>query len=47
MIIDFAGCWVIEVLCKKFFADLQPKSMITRGKERREQRRVAEAKKTV
>ena len=40
MIIDFAGCWLIEVTCKHFFADLDPKEMITRGRERREQRRM-------
>lgn len=39
MIIDFAGCWVIEAVCKHLFADLEPKAMITRGRERREQRR--------
>jgi cation-transporting ATPase 13A1 len=39
MIIDFAGCWLIEVVCKHLFADLEPKDMITRGRERREQRR--------
>lgn len=42
MVIDFAGCWVIEVACKWLFADMQPKAMITRGRERREQRRIAE-----
>jgi cation-transporting ATPase 13A1 len=39
MIIDFAGCWVIEVVCKHLFADLEPKTMVTRGRERREKRR--------
>ncbi|KAF8958414.1 endoplasmic reticulum Ca-transporting P-type ATPase [Flammula alnicola] len=43
MIIDFAGCWVIEVVCKHLFADLEPKPMVTRGRERREQRRLLEA----
>ncbi|KAJ7600868.1 hypothetical protein C8J56DRAFT_847529 [Mycena floridula] len=42
MVIDFAGCWVIEVVCKHLFADLQPKPMITRGRDRREKRRAAE-----
>jgi len=42
MIIDFVGCWVIEVLCKYLFADLEPKPMVTRGRERREQRRLLE-----
>ena len=39
MIIDFAGCWVIEKVCKHLFADLEPKPMVTRGRERREERR--------
>jgi cation-transporting ATPase 13A1 len=42
MIIDFMGCWVIENICKYLFADLEPKSMVTRGRERRERRRAAE-----
>ncbi|KAI0828564.1 endoplasmic reticulum Ca-transporting P-type ATPase [Trametes gibbosa] len=45
MVIDFAGCWVIEKVCKALFADLEPKPMVTRGRERREQRRAAEAEK--
>jgi len=40
MVIDFAGCWVIEKICKYLFADLEPKPMVTRGRERREQRRL-------
>lgn len=43
MIIDFAGCWVIEIVCKWLFADLEPKAMITRGRERRDARRQEEA----
>jgi len=39
MIVDFAGCWLIEVICKHIFADLEPKAMIVRGRERREERR--------
>jgi cation-transporting ATPase 13A1 len=39
MIIDSAGCWLIEVICKHLFADLEPKDMITQGKKRREERR--------
>jgi manganese-transporting P-type ATPase len=42
MIIDFIGCWVIENVCKYLFADLEPKSIVTRGRERRERRRAAE-----
>lgn len=44
MIADFAGCWVIEMVCKYLFADLEPKPLITRGWERREARRKAEAR---
>jgi manganese-transporting P-type ATPase len=42
MIIDFIGCWVIEKTCKYLFADLEPKRIVTRGRERRERRRAAE-----
>ena len=42
MIIDFIGCWAIESVCKYLFADLQPKSLVTRGRERRERRRAIE-----
>lgn len=42
MVIDFAGCWVIEKVCKHLFADLEPKPMVTRGRERREKRRLLE-----
>ena len=43
MIVDFAGCYVIEIVCKWLFADMEPKAMIVRGRERREQRRITEA----
>jgi cation-transporting ATPase 13A1 len=39
MIVDFAGCWIIEKTCKHLFAELEPKPMVTRGRERREIRR--------
>ena len=39
MIVDFAGCWLIELVCKYLFAELEPKAIITRGRERREKRR--------
>ncbi|PFH48590.1 hypothetical protein AMATHDRAFT_76662 [Amanita thiersii Skay4041] len=39
MLLDLAGCWVVEIICKYFFADLEPKPMITKGRERREARR--------
>jgi len=42
MIIDFIGCWAIENVCKYLFADLEPKSIVTRGRERRERRRATE-----
>ena len=44
MIVDFMGCWVIEVTCKYLFADLELKSMVIKGQERREQRRLIEEK---
>ncbi|KAG6837013.1 hypothetical protein H0H93_016220 [Arthromyces matolae] len=46
MVIDFAGCWIIEKVCKYLFADLEPKPMITRGRERREARRRVEEEET-
>lgn len=42
MIADFVGCWVIEKACKYLFADLEPKPLVTRGRERREARRSEE-----
>ena len=36
------GCWVVEVVCKYLFADLEPKLMVTKGRERREERRLIE-----
>ncbi|KAI0084671.1 endoplasmic reticulum Ca-transporting P-type ATPase [Irpex rosettiformis] len=42
MAVDFVGCWVIEVICKQLFADLEPKAMITRGWERRAKQRSGE-----
>ena len=42
MILDFIGCWAIENVCKYLFADLEPKSIVTRGRERRERRRAVE-----
>ncbi|KAG9309968.1 hypothetical protein JVU11DRAFT_10001 [Chiua virens] len=44
MIADFVGCWVVEKVCKHLFADLEPKPLITRGRERREARRREEAR---
>ena len=39
MIIDFFGCWLIEMGCKLLFANLEPKRMIVVGRERRDRRR--------
>jgi cation-transporting ATPase 13A1 len=44
MVVDFAGCFIIETVCKALFADLEPKPLITRGSERRVQRRIQQAK---
>lgn len=44
MLADFVGCYAIEVVCKYLFADLQPKELVTRGRERREARRALEAR---
>lgn len=45
MVLDFAGCWVVEVVCKSLFAESEPKELLTRGRERRDIRRQIEAKK--
>lgn len=45
MAVDFVGCYAIEHVCKALFADLEPKEMITRGRERREARRKVEEEK--
>ena len=42
MAADFVGCWLVEILCKALFADLAPKNLITKGRERRECRRQEE-----
>lgn len=42
MAFDFIGCYFIEVTCKRLFADLDPKPLVTRGRERREKRRAEE-----
>jgi manganese-transporting P-type ATPase len=43
MLVDFIGCWLIEVGCKWLFADMEPKAMIVRGRERRDRRREEQA----
>ncbi|KAF8721568.1 Endoplasmic reticulum ca-transporting p-type atpase, partial [Rhizoctonia solani] len=42
MALDFVGCWAVEHACKYLFADLEPKYLVTRGRERREARRAIE-----
>lgn len=42
MLADFIGCWIVEITCKHFFADIAPKPLVTRGRERRERRRAQE-----
>ena len=46
MVIDFAGCFLIEIGCKALFRDIQPRDFVIRGRERREARRALEAKKS-
>jgi cation-transporting ATPase 13A1 len=43
MVVDFAGCFIVEVGCKYLFADLEPKPLVTRGAERRLKRRAVQA----
>ena len=45
MIVDYVGCWFIENVCKYLFADLEPRALVTKGRERRDKRRLEEAKK--
>lgn len=45
MAADFIGCWLVEIVCKALFADLAPKQLITRGRERRELRRHEEERR--
>jgi len=45
MLTDFAGSWLVEVICKRLFADLEPKPLVTRGRERREARRGEEVRR--
>lgn len=44
MAFDFVGCWFVELACKHLFADLEPKPLVTRGRERREARRAIEVR---
>ena len=45
MLADFAGSWLVDIICKYLFADLEPKLLVTRGRERREARRAEEVKR--
>ena len=45
MLADFAGSWLVEVICKYLLADLEPKHLVTRGRERREARRAEEVRR--
>jgi len=45
MLADFVGSWLVEIICKHLFADLEPKPLVTRGRDRREARRVEEVKR--
>jgi cation-transporting ATPase 13A1 len=45
MLADFAGSWLVEVICKHLLADLEPKRLVTRGRERREARRAEEVRR--
>ena len=47
MLADFAGSWLVEVICKHLLADLEPKHLVTRGRERREARRAEQAREEV
>ncbi|KAH8923119.1 hypothetical protein BT69DRAFT_1350398 [Atractiella rhizophila] len=42
MVIDYAGAYALEKICKYLFADTRPKALITRGIERRQARRAKE-----
>ncbi len=44
MVIDYAGCWVIEKVLKRLFSDFRPKDIAVRRPDQleREQRRVQE-----
>ncbi|ORX35704.1 hypothetical protein BD324DRAFT_631324 [Kockovaella imperatae] len=42
MVVDFAGCFIMEKGCKYLFASLEPVEFVTRGRKRREARRALE-----
>lgn len=42
MLADFGLCFIMERGCKFLFADLEPAELVTRGRERREKRRMLE-----
>jgi len=46
MVLDYAGCWIIEKVLKQLFSDFRPKDIAIRRKdqlEREEQRKKEEA----
>ena len=43
MAIDFVGCYIVEWVVKGLFADMRPKELVTKRRERMHQRRRAEA----
>ncbi|KAI5861538.1 hypothetical protein GGS23DRAFT_575535 [Durotheca rogersii] len=48
MILDYAGCWVIEVVLKRLFSDFRPRDIALRRPEQNERERVRkEAEKAV
>jgi hypothetical protein len=47
MLADFAGSWLVEAICKRLFANLEPKPLVTRGRERREARRAEEVRRLI
>lgn len=42
MALDYFGCWGIEIVMRKVFAEKPVRELITRGDERREKRRKQE-----
>ncbi|KAI6087720.1 hypothetical protein F4821DRAFT_235759 [Hypoxylon rubiginosum] len=48
MILDYAGCWVIEVVLKRLFSDFRPRDIALRRPEQNERERVRkEAEKAI
>lgn len=48
MILDYAGCWVVEVILKRLFSDFRPRDIAIRRPEQNERERVRkEAEKAI